>query len=761
MNSATSAVAERILAGLNPQQARAVEHVNGPLLLIAGAGSGKTRVLVHRAAYLIGMGHARAEQILAVTFTNKSAREMSERVASFLGPAGRGIWVSTFHSACTRMLRAHGDRIGLNKHFTIFDADDQAKVLRQVLETLDIDADKYKPSAVLGQIERAKQIYHGPEKYTDAEDYSGLPFGRVYRAYQQALREQDALDFSDLLFECVRLLQTVPDVLAMYHDTLRYVMIDEYQDTNHLQYLWTSLLAKSHGNLCVVGDEDQSIYSWRGADIRNIQEFKRDFPGAVEIKLEQNYRSTQTILSASNAVIARNVARNPKTLWTDNGQGARIVLKGLANEYDEARFALDWLLSATSREQLNERAIFYRTNAQSRVLEEECIKRRITYRIYGGVSFYSRKEVKDVLAYLRFALNPRDAVSLERILDAPKKGIGKTSLDKIKALASAVGGNLLRALEIAGGGDALGAAVRPKVRDLHQLLSRFAESSGNESVSQFAHSVLQQSGYLDDLKREDSEEARNRIDNLDELLSAMEQFEQGSEDSSLQSYLNSVALISDLDAETDGPTLSLMTLHMAKGLEFERVAIVGAEEEILPSARSLADNPVQGIEEERRLCYVGITRARRELAVTYAQQRRIWGQLRPGTLSRFVRDIPAELLDNRTEGGSLFAHTPSNAELPWNYRLPSRSAASLQRSSPPPATAAPRSSAAPALATSAAAPTNSLDGWTVGQRVRHPTLGIGVIARVEPSSVGAKLSIRFPNGDKVILPKYVALERIG
>ena len=761
MNNATDPVADRILAGLNPPQARAVQHVQGPLLLIAGAGSGKTRVLVHRAAYLIGMGHARAEEILAVTFTNKSAREMSERVANFLGPTGRGIWVSTFHSACTRMLRAHGDRIGLNKHFTIFDADDQAKVLRHVLETLDIDADKYKPSAVLGQIERAKQLYHGPEHYTDTEDYSGLPFGRVYRAYQQALREQDALDFSDLLFECVRLLQSVPDVLAMYHETLRYVMIDEYQDTNHLQYLWTSLLAKSHGNLCVVGDEDQSIYSWRGADIRNIQEFNRDFPGAIEIKLEQNYRSTQTILSASNAVIARNMARNPKTLWTDNGRGAKIILKGLANEYDEGRYALDWLLTATTREQLSERAIFYRTNAQSRVLEEECIKRRISYRIYGGVSFYSRKEVKDVLAYLRFAVNPRDAVSLERILDAPKKGIGKSSLDKIKALAGTVGGNLLRALEIAGGGDGVGAAVRPKVRDLHQLLSRFAEASGNESVSQFAHSVLQQSGYLDDLKREDSEEARNRIDNLDELLSAMQQFEQGSEDSSLIAYLNSVALISDLDAQSDGPTLSLMTLHMAKGLEFERVAIVGAEEEILPSARSLADNPVQGIEEERRLCYVGITRARRELAITYAQQRRIWGQLRPGTLSRFVRDIPAELLDNRTEGGSLFGTSPSNGELPWNYRLPSRSAASLQRSGPPPGTANPRSSPPATPAASSAPSATSLDGWTPGQRVKHPTLGIGTVARVEPSSVGAKLTIRFPNGDKVILPKYVALERLG
>jgi DNA helicase-2/ATP-dependent DNA helicase PcrA len=767
-----------ILEGLNPEQAKAVQHTDGPLLLLAGAGSGKTRVLVHRIAWLIREHGVSPEEILAVTFTNKAAREMRERTEAFVGYDGRGVWLSTFHSACTAILRAHGEKIDLNPQFTIFDALDQKNLMKSVLQDMDINTDKHKPVAVLSQVDRAKQDYKSPDAFSDSESFTGLPFSRVYRAYQNGLRAQDALDFSDLLYECVRLFESSPELLAQYHQSIRYIMIDEYQDTNYLQYKWTSMLAAGHKNLCVVGDDDQSIYSWRGADIRNILDFQKEFPEANVIKLEQNYRSTQTILDAAHAVIEKNTQRTEKKLWTAQKGGKNLRLQGVATEKEEARVALDWLMRDTTTQDLRQRAIFYRTNAQSRILEEECIKRRIPYRVYGGVGFYSRKEVKDVLAYLRVLINPKDLISWSRIINTPKRGIGRVSQDKIMGLAEGFDGDGFKAISAACQGTVLAAGARNKLISFAQQMQHLRSLILDKSVSEVAYAVLHDTGYMQELKLEGTEEAKARIENLDELLLAMEQFEESNEDPSLTAYLQSVSLLSDVDADEGDDTLSLMTLHMAKGLEFDRVAMVGLEEEILPSARSVAESPVQGLQEERRLCYVGITRARKELALFYAQARRVYGQIRPGILTRFVKDIPENLIDNHTvaaasaqqlgfggPGGFGGRQTYGRPAQPRRNTDPNKTRG-VSKSSLAAKASRHRgvgSGANSASAAQTALPKNGvqeLAGWSLRDKVKHPSLGIGIIRGLEESSVGAKLTIDFPSGRKVILPKYVALERI-
>ena len=632
---------------LNPQQKEAVLHTEGPVLILAGAGSGKTRVLTHRIAYLIEEKGVNPWNIMAITFTNKAAGEMRERVDKIVGFGSESIWVSTFHSSCVRILRRYIDRLGFDHNFTIYDTDDQKSLMKDICKRLQIDTKVHKERAILSAISSAKDELVTPEEYelNNMSDFSKKKIAQAYKEYQKELRKNNALDFDDLIVKTVELFQACPDVLDYYQERFRYIMVDEYQDTNTAQFKFVSLLASKYKNLCVVGDDDQSIYKFRGANIGNILGFEKVFSDAKVIKLEQNYRSTQNILNSANEVIHNNIGRKEKSLWTDNEEGSLVHYRQFMNAYEEAEF-IAGDISRKVREadcQYKDCAILYRTNAQSRLFEEKFLMANIPYKLVGGVNFYARKEIKDLLAYLKTVDNARDDLAVRRIINVPKRGIGATTLAKVQDYASEHDMSFYDALKEAENIPTLGRAAA-KIEPFVTFVQSLRSKTEYFSPSELLNDIIEETGYVMELKAEGTEEADARIENIDELITKIVSYEEENEDPTLSGFLEEVALIADIDTvDGDGNQVLLMTLHSAKGLEFPYVYLAGMEDGIFPSYMTItADDPAE-LEEERRLCYVGITRAMKDL--TRAQQRMIRGETQYNKPSRFIREIPRELVD--------------------------------------------------------------------------------------------------------------------
>lgn len=638
-----------IYQGLNPQQQEAVLHTDGPLLILAGAGSGKTRVLTHRIAYLIKEQGVNPWNIMAITFTNKAAEEMRERVDKIVGMGSESVWVSTFHSSCVRILRRYIDRIGYENNFSIYDTDDQKTLMKDICKRLEVDTKVTKERALLSSISRAKDEGVGPDEYrlNAMGDYKLQKVAEVYTEYQNQLKKNNALDFDDLLVKTVELFKSCPEVLDSYQERFRYIMVDEYQDTNTIQFQFVSLLAGKYRNLCVVGDDDQSIYKFRGANIGNILGFEQVFPDAKVIKLEQNYRSTQNILDCANEVIRNNQGRKEKRLWTDNEEGELIRFRQFLNGYEEAEFIAGDIQDKVRRAENSYKdfAILYRTNAQSRLFEEKFLLANIPYKLVGGVNFYARKEIKDILAYLKTVDNARDDIAVKRIINVPKRGIGAASISKIQDYADERGISFYEAAKIAEEVPGMGrsaAKVKPFVTFIQSLRSQLEYVS----VSELFNNIMEETGYVKDLELEETEEAKARIENIDELYSKIVTYEEENEHPTLDGFLEEVALIADIDTvdESDERVL-LMTLHSAKGLEFPNVYLAGMEDGIFPSYMTISSDDRDELEEERRLCYVGITRAMKHLTLSSAQMRMIRGETQYNKVSRFVREIPRELVD--------------------------------------------------------------------------------------------------------------------
>ncbi|PDO11115.1 MAG: ATP-dependent DNA helicase PcrA [Candidatus Reconcilbacillus cellulovorans] len=739
-----------ILETLNPEQRLAVETTDGPLLVLAGAGSGKTRVLTHRAAHLVATGKAAPWNILAITFTNKAAREMQERVERLVGPSARHMWVMTFHAMCVRILRRHADRIGYARDFTVLDATDQQAVIRACLKDLNLDPEKYPPRALQSAISAAKNELVSPEQFEQRAGHG--PFAKaavqVYHAYRKRLAANQAMDFDDLIAMTVELFRKNPDVLEEYRDKFRYIHVDEYQDTNRAQYVLCRLLADGHRNICVVGDGDQSIYGWRGADMRNILSFEQDYPDAKTILLERNYRSTGNILEAANHVIGHNAGRKPKRLWTDRGPGAKIGLYEAGSELEEGFFVAERILrNRRAGRRFADHAVLYRTNAQSRVIEETLIKSDIPYRIVGGLRFYERAEIKDVLAYLRLVANPHDDISFVRAVNAPKRGVGEATLDRLAAFAAAQGMSMFAALGLPEALDAFGPKIRAALVGFRDLIAELNARLNELPVTGLIEEVLERSGYRRELERENTDEARARLENIGELLSVAQEFEKRSDDRSLVAFLTDVALIADVDALEDGENapdaVVLMTMHSAKGLEFPVVFIVGMEEGVFPLARAALE-PEQ-LEEERRLAYVGITRAREELYLSYARTRTLYGRPASNTPSRFVSEIPEHLIE-RLGGRGMFA-------------APSYAAVASAR----PKSVAERSSdtgAAPAAGRNGSAGGAAGDAtFAPGDKVEHAKWGAGVVVAVKGSGPDAEIQVAFPApvGVKRLLARFAPI----
>ena len=716
-----------LLSQLNPAQIEAVTHGEGPLLVLAGAGSGKTRVLTTRVAYLIRNLQVAPYQILAITFTNKAAREMRERVEALVPKAIRDLWICTFHAACLRVLRRQEAFFERDRNFVIYDADDQLTVVKECLKEQDLNDQKYPPRAVAGAISQSKnQLLDASDfERTAYDDFSRVAAG-VYFAYQDKLRKNNAVDFDDLIFLTVRLFQNYPQVLEYYQNRFRHILVDEYQDTNHAQYVLVNLLAKARRNLCVVGDPDQGIYSWRGADIKNILNFERDYPEATIIRLEQNYRSTGTILEAANHLIRNNANRKDKRLWTAAGQGGPLIHFFGENEYAEAEFVVARVLGLKEQEhkQYRDFAVLYRTHAQSRVVEESLIRAGLPYTIIGGQKFYERKEIKDILAYLRLLLNPRDAVSLARIVNVPRRGIGPASLQKIMAFAREKEIKPVEALERAVEIPGLSARVKANGAALGTLLRKLSEESGNLTVTELTRAVLERTGYRQELLNENTVESHTRLENLDEFISSTVEFDRGAEEKGLGSFLEDIALVADVDrVDGEADQVVLMTLHSAKGLEFPVVFLIGLEESVFPHARSLLD-PGE-LEEERRLCYVGLTRARERLYLAHCWKRTLYGSERYNKPSRFFEEIPPHLVS------------------PWD----------------PAAEQGPRAEQAAPGSISGLRP-KAADQFILGDKIQHNKWGVGVIVGVRGRGDDAEYKVAFPEqGIKVLLARYARLEK--
>lgn len=737
------------ISRLNPQQRKAVETVDGPLLIMAGAGSGKTRVLTHRIAHLIASRKAAPWNILAITFTNKAAREMQERVDQLVGASGNDIWVSTFHSMCVRILRKDISRIGYANNFTILDSADQLSVVKSCMKELNIDTKKFEPKAVQAEISSAKNELVTPESYeSKIGDYFQGIVAKVYRLYQRKLKSNNSLDFDDLIMKTIELFKDVPEVLDFYQNKFLYIHVDEYQDTNRAQYMLCRMLADKHHRICVVGDSDQSIYRWRGADITNILNFEQDYPEATTILLEQNYRSTGNILKAANQVISQNKGRKPKNLWTDQGEGSKIKIYQADSEHAEGYFIASEI--TRNREQgknYGDHAILYRTNAQSRVIEEILIKSEIPYQIVGGIKFYDRKEIKDILAYLRLISNPNDDLSLARIVNVPKRGIGDTSLERVAFAAGQHGVSMMAMLEAV---DSLEITTRAKnaLSDFHEIILSLHHMVDYLTVTELTEKMLELTQYREELQRENTLESKARLENIEEFLSVTMDFERRNEDKSLVSFLTDLALIADIDTmdKEDGPqdAVVLMTMHSAKGLEFPIVFIAGMEEGIFPSSRSLMDD--EELEEERRLAYVGITRAERELFLTCAQMRMLYGRTSANMPSRFLNEIPEELVERLTPAS----------------RLSSGGGAAQTVQSPIQRGGHVIGGGGAARATSRPLNTvNTVLDYSVGDRVFHGKWGTGVVVAVKGSGDDTEVQIAFPApvGVKRLLAKFAPITK--
>ncbi|HEX3032178.1 MAG TPA: DNA helicase PcrA [Bacillota bacterium] len=760
-----------ILDGLNPRQREAVQCTEGPLLIIAGAGSGKTKVLTSRFAYLIQEQGVRPFNILAITFTNKAAGEMRDRVERLLNEPVRDLWVSTFHSSCNRILRREIEHFpGYNSNFAIYDTADQQTVVKECLKELNLDDKKFAPRAVAGVISDAKNKLQNPDQFSRvARDYFTDKCAEVYRLYQQKLRNNNALDFDDLLGMAVRLFEENPQVLSYYQNKFKYILVDEYQDTNHAQYRLVNLLAQEHRNLCVVGDADQSIYRFRGADISNILNFQQDYPEAKTIKLEQNYRSTKVILEAANCVIENNAERPAKELWTENERGHAIVRYQGEDERREAAFVVERMYVLKDRDDREYRdfAVLYRTNAQSRVLEEELMKSRIPYKIVGGLKFYERKEIKDILSYLKVLANPSDTVAFRRIINVPKRGIGDTTTARVLDFAASEGLAPFAALERLQEIPGLTARATKPLAEFAKLMASLREKANQVSVTQLTEEILSRTGYMAELREEKTIESQTRQENLQEFLSATADFDKHSEDASLEYFLAGISLVSDVDTfDEEDNSVVLMTLHSAKGLEFPVVFLVGMEEGVFPHFRAQYDTTE--LEEERRLCYVGITRAKEKLYLTHAWQRSLFGKTNMNPTSRFIEEIPTELLtkvdpiDNfgqitqPSRAGSAGWGTSSWGvnELTGSYHTGSNNTGSYSSG----ATQASSRSASP---TAGFAVPESNDMVILGDKVEHAKFGVGVVVSVKGEGPDAEISIAFPSGGvKKLIAQYAKLRKL-
>lgn len=634
---------------LNDRQREAVFHTEGPVLILAGAGSGKTRVLTHRIAYLIEEKGVNPWNIMAITFTNKAAGEMRERVDKIVGFGSESIWVSTFHSSCVRMLRRFIDRLGYDTNFTIYDTDDQKTLMKDICKRLDIDTKIYKERAIMAAISSAKDELIGPEEYeiNVMGDFSKRKIALAYKEYQKELKKNNALDFDDLIMKTVELFQACPDVLEYFQERFKYIMVDEYQDTNTAQFKFVSLLAGKYRNLCVVGDDDQSIYKFRGANIKNILGFEHVFADAKVVRLEQNYRSTQNILNAANQVIRNNLERKTKTLWTENEEGEKLHFRQFMNAYEEAEYIVGDISKKVREKdgEYRDMAILYRTNAQSRLFEEKFLMANIPYKLVGGVNFYARKEIKDLLAYLKTVDNARDDLAVKRIINVPKRGIGATTLSRVQDYASQESISFYDALRLAEQISSLGRAAA-KVAPFVTFIQTLRSKAEILSPSELLRDIIDSTGYVKELEAEGTEEAEARIENIDELITKVVSYEEENEEPTLSGFLEEVALVADIDSvDGDDNQVLLMTLHSAKGLEFPFVYLAGMEDGIFPSYMTItADDPTE-IEEERRLCYVGITRAMKDLTLTCAQQRMIRGETQYNKVSRFIKEIPRDLVE--------------------------------------------------------------------------------------------------------------------
>ena len=759
---------------LNEPQREAVYHTDGPLLILAGAGSGKTRVLTHRIAYLIGERGVNPWNILAITFTNKAAEEMRQRVDKLVGFGAESVWVSTFHSACVRILRRFIDRLGYENHFTIYDTDDQKTLIKEVCRKVDVDTKVFKERSLLSAISSAKNEMILPDEFelNAGGDFAKMKIAKVYREYEAQMRANNALDFDDLLVKTVQLLQTQPDVLESYQERFRYIMVDEYQDTNTVQFQLVSLLAGKYKNLCVVGDDDQSIYKFRGANIRNILDFEHEFPDAKVIKLEQNYRSTGNILNAANSVIANNRGRKEKSLWTENGEGELIRLRQFDTAFDEADFIGEDIKSAVRQGgSYNDSAVLYRTNAQSRLLEEKFIAMNIPYKIVGGVNFYARREIKDLLAYLKTIDNGRDDVAVRRIINVPKRGIGLTTINRIQESATERGIGFYEALLAPGLIAGVGRSAT-KLDSFAALIEYFKTLAEEMNITDLLQEVIEKTGYIESLENEDKEEAKTRKENIDELISKAATYEESCQDkdekATLSGFLEEVALVADIDSlDEDQEYVVLMTLHSAKGLEFPRVYLAGMEDGLFPGYMSINAGDREELEEERRLCYVGITRAEQELTLTSARRRMVHGETQYNPMSRFVKEIPRELLDTgnkkftqETEmpaqqntyarareafraqafAGALGGMTPVKNQGVGKPLTGSQALASLQKGS------------------QLAAGGNGPLGYEVGDRVRHVKFGEGTVTDIKEGGRDHEVTIEFDSvGTRKMFAKFAKL----
>lgn len=736
--------------GLNPQQAEAVINTEGPMLIMAGAGSGKTKVLTCRVANLLQKG-VRPYRILAITFTNKAAAEMRERVNNMSGSAAKDVWLFTFHAFCARFLRMEIDKLpGYGGNFAIYDTADSQNLIKQILKEMNLDDKRFQPSGILSRISNAKNALQDAAAFArQAGDFYEQKVADIYSRYEQKLQLNNALDFDDLLMLSIKLLQENKEVREKYQDRFDYLLVDEYQDTNHAQYLLTKFLAAKHRNICVVGDADQSIYGWRGADIQNILDFEKDYPDAKVIKLEQNYRSTQIILDAANAVIENNTGRKPKNLWTENKSGADIIYFQAVDERDEARFVIEQLqnLQRTENKKLGDMAILYRTNTQSRIFEEMLIKSGISYNMVGGLKFYERKEIKDIIAYLRVIFNPADSLSLLRIINVPKRGIGDASLAKIQAHAAANNVSLFEAVSNAAAIDGLSSRFVSKLDDLAGIIFELMNLAGEAPVEDLIDRVLRDTGYLEELENERTPQAQSRIDNLHELISVAQEFAASEEENNLENFLAHVALVSDIDdTELGEDAITLMTLHSSKGLEFPVVFLVGMEEGLFPHARTLMDETE--IEEERRLCYVGITRAKEKLFLSSTKMRTIYGNTVTYPPSRFLQEIPARLVKTikRQERFSALENFKQVSEK-YSTR-PQKPASTFNPHSFMPQK--------PAAATGGTG-----TRFNTGDRVSHSKWGEGMVVSVKDSPDGQEVKVAFAGaGVRSLLTKYAVLKKL-
>ncbi|MCM1025783.1 MAG: DNA helicase PcrA [Roseburia sp.] len=752
---------------LNREQKAAVLQTEGPLLLLAGAGSGKTRCLTHRVAYLIDELGIKPWNILAITFTNKAAGEMRERVNNLVDFGADQVWVSTFHSLCMRILRRHIDRLGFENGFTIYDTDDQKTVMKGICKRLNIDTKTYRERALLGAISSAKDNLIGVREYElDASyDVGKAVYAKVYREYQETLKKNNALDFDDIIVKTVELFRACPEILDSYQERFRYIMVDEYQDTNTAQFELVRLLADKYRNLCVVGDDDQSIYKFRGANIRNILDFEQHFPDAKAIKLEQNYRSTQRILDTANAVIRNNRGRKDKALWTDRGEGGKVIFRQFDSAYDEAEFVASDIERRIRREgaRYQDCAVLYRTNAQARALEERMILKGIPYNVVGGTNFYARAEIKDILAYLKTIDNGRDELAVRRIVNVPKRGIGAATLEKIDDYAEMRGVSLYDAMELADEIMSLGKASA-KIRPFVQLIRSFRKASAEMKVPELIREIIRKTDYAGYLQDNDEESADDRIANVEELISKAEDFQESHEEAGLTEFLAEVALVADIDSVEDGDNrVLLMTLHSAKGLEFPCVYLTGLEDGLFPGQAALwTDNP-EDIEEERRLAYVGITRAKDELTLTCAKTRMLRGETQYNPVSRFVREIPEELLDQELPGRK---RSPGDREMLENMndfrpRAFLRPKATAKADKPYIAKEIGSLNRLAGISKGAPTQPGETPDYTEGDRVSHVKYGEGTVIGLVREPRDYKVTVDFDRaGQKIMYASFAKLKRI-